>query len=218
MKRKCKKRKTLIDHDALREIMGTRNRSEIAREAGISRQFLCDIEAGRYQCSLDVALSLSHALDVPITSFMKKNLPDMKVYLASRYSRREEMVIHAADLRGAGFDVTSRWINGNHQISDEGLSVEAKAEERARFAIEDYDDLAKADIVINFTESPRATNSRGGRHVEFGIAIALGKCVLVVGPRENVFHCLPHIQMCSCWYEALQAVKGIRDRYAVPTF
>ena len=39
-------------------------------------------------------------------------------------------------------------------------------------------------MLIAFSEEPRALNaSRGGRHVEFGIALALGKKVAVVGPR-----------------------------------
>jgi len=45
--------------------------------------------------------------------------------------------------------------------------------------------------VITFTETPRSSNSRGGRHVEFGIALGMRKRAVVIGPRENVFHCLP---------------------------
>jgi hypothetical protein len=123
----------------------------------------------------------------------------MKVYLASRYSRREELCKVREDLQKLGFEVTSRWLNGNHQIDDQGLSVEAKSAERLRFAIEDWHDLMAADMCISFTESPRSTNSRGGRHVEFGAALASGKMCFVVGPRENVFHCLPTVHVCDSW-------------------
>ncbi len=34
--------------------------------------------------------------------------------------------------------------------------------------------------------------SRGGRHVEAGYALAKGKYLVLVGPRENVFYSLPH--------------------------
>ena len=102
---------------------------------------------------------------------------------------------HAKELESTGHIITSRWINGNHQIDDKGLSVEAKKAERERFAVEDMEDLLEADVCISFTETPRSTNSRGGRHVEFGIAIAAGKRCIVVGPRENVFHCLPKIEV-----------------------
>ena len=136
-----------------------------------------------------------------------KERESMKIYLASRYSKIDEMRRVAAMLILAGHEITSRWINGNHQISDDGLSAEAKEEERIRFATEDYSDLIAADCSINFTEKPRSTNSRGGRHVEFGIAMATGKRVIVVGPRENVFHCLPVIE----WYPDHQTFTKVCD-------
>ena len=47
-----------------------------------------------------------------------------------------------------------------------------------------------ADAVIVFTEMPNSVLATGGSHVEFGLALAQGKRVIVVGPRENVFHYL----------------------------
>ena len=47
---------------------------------------------------------------------------------------------------------------------------------------------------------PRAPlSTRGGRHAEFGIALALGKRVIVIGPRENVFHALPAVERYESW-------------------
>lgn len=128
----------------------------------------------------------------------------MKVYLASRYSRFKEMQSHALDLERAGHVVTSRWIMGDHQLKDGELSEQAAEEKRIKFAQEDLNDLLNADICISFTEEPRSSNSRGGRHVEFGIALALKKLVLVVGYRENVFHCLPEVQFFETWNQARQ--------------
>lgn len=128
------------------------------------------------------------------------------IYLASRYSRNGEMMMYAEQLQSLGYIVTCRWIYGGHQITDDGLSAEAKAEERTRFAMEDWEDLMKADICISFTEAPRGTNSRGGRHVEFGAALATGKRVIVVGHRENVFHCLPKVQFFPTWEECLSTL------------
>lgn len=119
----------------------------------------------------------------------------MKIYLASRYSRFQEMQRYRSILESQGHFVTSRWINGDHQIDDAGLSVEAKEAERIRFAQEDWADLMSAEYCITFTEIPRSSNSRGGRHVEFGAALAAGKLCIVVGPRENVFHCLPAVRV-----------------------
>lgn len=134
----------------------------------------------------------------------------MKVYLAARYSRRDELCGYRAHLEAMGHVVTSRWLNGNHQITDAGLSSDGSRTERERFAQEDYEDVCRAEVVLNFTEPPRSWHSRGGRHVEFGIAIALEKRVLVVGPRENVFHCLPWVPVFATAEAALQAL-GVGD-------
>lgn len=130
------------------------------------------------------------------------------VYLAARYSRREELCGYRQTLRELGFTVTSRWLNGAHQVDDNGLSAEADPTDRMRFAREDYEDLKAADLVVAFTETPRGTNSRGGRHVELGIAIGLGTPILIVGPRENVFCCLePEVMVVPTWEDALKVLK-----------
>lgn len=65
----------------------------------------------------------------------------MRIYLASRYSRREELCEYRSQLEAMGHTITSRWLNGNHQVDDKGLSVEASRAERERFAHEDFADL-----------------------------------------------------------------------------
>ncbi len=119
----------------------------------------------------------------------------MKIYLASRYSRYLEMQKYRDILEAAGHTVTSRWINGNHQLSDDGLSDQAKISERIRLATEDMSDLLEADMCLFFSEQPRSTATRGGRHVEFGIFLGMNKTCIVIGPRENIFHCLPQVHL-----------------------
>lgn len=122
----------------------------------------------------------------------------MRIYLAARYSRATQLRGVRTDLEKLGHTVTSRWIDGGHELSKEG-SDEASQKERTRFAQEDWMDLLQAECVISFTEEPRKTNTRGGRHVEFGAALATGKRCLVIGHRENVFHCLPQVEWFSDW-------------------
>lgn len=121
-----------------------------------------------------------------------------RIYIAGRYSRREEFAEHAVKLRRCGHTVTSRWLDGNHEITD-GRSVRGADEDRARFANEDWCDLTLADVCISFTEPPDAKASRGGRHVEFGIALALNKKCIVIGDRENVFHYMPEVDFYPTW-------------------
>ncbi len=50
-----------------------------------------------------------------------------------------------------------------------------------------------ADAVVSLMELPR-NNGRGGRHVEFGYALGLGKLMFIIGPRETVFHHLDEVR------------------------
>lgn len=123
-----------------------------------------------------------------------------QVYLAARYSRREEMLGYAGQLEAFGYTVTARWITGIHEkpgAPNDGPSYTDA--ERAHFASEDLADLRAADILIAFTEPAHAGPARGGRHVELGYALASGHRVIVVGHRENVFCCLPEVEFHGSW-------------------
>jgi hypothetical protein len=109
----------------------------------------------------------------------------VKIYIASRYGRRFEMLGVTSVLMRAGHVVTSRWVEGR----GEGPEVEAK---------EDIDDVLRADCLLSFSEEPTEQvtwAARGGRHVEFGVALATGKRLCLIGPRENVFHYLPRVEL-----------------------
>jgi hypothetical protein len=97
-------------------------------------------------------------------------------------------------LRDHGHTVTSRWHTGVHSM-DDGVQPDSGAgrELAARFAAEDLEDLLAATCVISFTEEPR-TATRGGRHCEFGYGLAYGKRMIIVGPREMIFHYLPSVK------------------------
>lgn len=134
----------------------------------------------------------------------------MIIYLASRYIRRLEMVGHAIELRRMGHTVTSRWLEGEHQWDGAAVEAAKAYEDRGemipaaqRFALDDVEDITAADTLITFTEKPREfSNQRGGRHVEFGLAYAMGKRIIVVGYQENVFHLLPGVEFAHNWGEA----------------
>ncbi len=108
------------------------------------------------------------------------------VYLAGRYDRREELQGYAARLSQLGFLVTSQWLTG-HACAD----GECTPDEMRLFAREDLWDIDRAKVFIAFTEDPgSASYQSGGRHVELGYAMASGLDVVIIGPRENVFHWL----------------------------
>lgn len=138
-----------------------------------------------------------------------------QIYLASRYSRREELCEYREQLRLDGHLVQARWLDGEHQLSDIGTPIgdsgealvesgdcKRAAELRAKFADDDWQDVSTAEIVVSFTEPPRSSANRGGRHVEFGIALARAARCIVVGYRENIFHWLPQVEFCETWEQA----------------
>ena len=148
----------------------------------------------------------------------------MKIYLASRYSRREELCEYREQLRSLGFDVQARWLDGKHQLDNSGVPIGDQGEKlvewdgdtsteiknaslRAKFAQDDWEDVSSADCVISFTEPPRSTANRGGRHVEFGIALSRKARVIVVGYRENIFHWLPQVEFFMVFASVLELLK-----------
>ena len=137
----------------------------------------------------------------------------MKIYLAARYSRIDELNVYKQQLEAKGYTVTSRWLLGGHQAEEVETqqNIDGTGDYPnvgGLFAQEDLADLRAADLVISFTERPRSNHSRGGRHVEFGLALAWGKRLIIVGPRENVFYCLPEVVQYSTWPDLLLALGG----------
>lgn len=127
----------------------------------------------------------------------------MKIYLAARFSRKPELCIYADQLRAAGHEVTSRWLGQDDESTYEELTPEGCR----KCAVHDIADVLRADCVISFTEPIGIPNSsRGGRHVEFGIAAASHKRLIVVGPCENVFHWLPEVWLFDTFTDCLVAI------------
>lgn len=143
----------------------------------------------------------------------------MRYYFAGRFS-------HNAELRGfrdeleatiANAAVISRWIDlhydvvGGEQRSFTPAELAADPEGCWLFGQHDLEDLAGADAIIIFTSMD--SGGKGGRHIEHGIAIAYADNhpwaggaeqpfrLVVIGPRENVFHCHPATEVYDTWRE-----------------
>lgn len=111
-----------------------------------------------------------------------------KWYFAAQFSRLVEIASYATRARIANLEVTSRWLEQDPASGYAGGSDAAGHV----FAERDLKDIAAADGFLFFAEDPAVGVLRGGRHVEFGVALATGKTVEVIAPcgRENVFHLL----------------------------
>lgn len=123
------------------------------------------------------------------------------IYLAADFSRQEEMGRYRDILEGLGHTITSSWLDNLDKTEGVGINGIPITNENlaclANYANIDISDIRNSDIVILFTTGKL---TRGGRQTEFGIARAWQKQLVIVGPREHVFHCLPEIQQYPTWH------------------
>jgi hypothetical protein len=117
----------------------------------------------------------------------------VKIYLAGPFSARAELNEQAARLIADGHVITSRWLDG-----DGGHAADGTPEQMDAWAAEDLVDVVSADMLVLWNGSPTG-RGRGGRHVEFGAALAWGKDLVVVGPRRNAFEFLAAVRHFADW-------------------
>lgn len=130
----------------------------------------------------------------------------MKFYIAAGFSRKNEMAEKAKQLQRRQIGVTSTWpwedaapqatladLGDNHLIVN---------------GTKDINEIDAADGVILFTQDPTIPFVRGGRMHEFGYAQGKGKRLIVCGPKENIFHYLPGVEVYATWEELLQKLEG----------
>lgn len=131
----------------------------------------------------------------------------MKVYLAAQYSQKDLLRTYAEELRAAGITVTSRWLEEPHGPN---VTLDEIDEEQLRYYADmDFEDVVRADTLVFFAQDPNTAIKRGGRHVEFGIAMALRKTIFVVGPRENIFHYRFGVIHYSGWEEVKKILTDL---------
>ena len=135
----------------------------------------------------------------------------MKVYLASRYDLKPFMTEYAEELKSFGISVTASWLNEPHKPESTMADIGEVA--ITRYAEADIRDIFESDVMVFFSEDPLTPVVRGGRHVEFGYALGLRMPIIVVGPRENIFHYLSGVTHCETWYAAKKSLLEIRREY-----
>lgn len=132
----------------------------------------------------------------------------MNIYLAARFSQHSEMQGVRDVLEVLGHKITSRWIDlhGGDQLesaTSDQLNVDPEA--CSVFGIHDIEDMDAAETMISFTTTG---GGKGGRHVEFGYGLATGKRMVLVGPREHIFHTLPQVEHYPDWSRLVIALSS----------
>ena len=124
------------------------------------------------------------------------------VYLASHYSRKDEIKRAARDLEYVGVKVSSTW-HREYLASDTSLSDPKVSKAYWRSAAKrDFKELESATHLVFLSLSPDVEFTRGAHCVEYGIALALRKHIIVVGPSQHIFCYLPGVKFFDSWKEA----------------
>lgn len=132
------------------------------------------------------------------------------IYLAARYSRAAEMRRYRDQLMDLGYRVSSRWIDHHGGTLTESLGsdeISANLDYAQAIAQTDLIDLDASHMVIAFTEEDGG--GKGGRHFELGYAVARAKRIIIVGPRENIFHSLSFVQQHPTWEAFINFARRI---------
>jgi hypothetical protein len=123
------------------------------------------------------------------------------LYLAAQFERQQEIKAYAEQLAKLGYTITSSWL---HEEASDAL-IPLDSEKAARYAQNDIDDVKAAEGMVAFTP---LGHSRGGMHVEFGMAIAWDKELIVVGPKPTLFHHMRRVRSFATWPEALKFLSN----------
>ncbi len=127
----------------------------------------------------------------------------MLVYVAGKFEEKTQVRLVQQLLRDAGHEISCDWT-----VEDEtGKEGDELTAYRYQYAEADYHGVADADIVVVLNH-PQGF----GLATEFGIALALGKAIIVVDPeaRTNVFY---HLAQNPMW--AITPVADVSTALAV---
>lgn len=109
------------------------------------------------------------------------------LYIAASFTLAP--LVHELRERLSGYaDVTSTWCDEPPMVNNDPRNAPREMRTRGN---EDFLDIEQSDMVAVITTTP---STSGGLHTELGIALALGKRVMLVGPMLNVFHYMNRIE------------------------
>src|SRR6266568_441684 len=127
-----------------------------------------------------------------------------RLYLAAAFTEAERMRRYRDELRKTGHHVTSRWIDSHESICKSEIRTNRTSAQG--FAVDDIADIISADAMILFTDVPSTT---GGYHVEFGAALMIGKIIIIVGQRTNIFQAYEGVEQFDTWAKFIECVRSV---------
>lgn len=125
----------------------------------------------------------------------------MTVYIASYFNTKERLLPYRDQLQKMGYVVASRWLTEPENKTVSATLAGYDEDYLRAVAARDLEDILTSEIFILDTLD---VTERGGREVEFGVALRSEKRIYLVGPKRNVFHRLIPEALCfNTWEELL---------------
>lgn len=128
----------------------------------------------------------------------------MKIYIAAPYPMREQAAAWGRTLQADGHIITAEWL----WVDEDVKTPEAQRS----YAIKDLAHVDAADAVLLMTGYRGERAYTGGRHVEYGYALAKGKALVVCGGLESVFHHLDGVVNAPTFDAARDALAQMQPR------
>jgi len=139
-----------------------------------------------------------------------------RLYVAGPWAHKAQVNIEAQKYRDAGYTVDCHWLTLEDDDEIDFNATEKQSYYRA-LALKDVEEVLHSDafIIINSKKSE-------GKCVELGLAIALIKPVLLIGPRTNIFHTLniprfDTVEESIVWMEEQEATRKVQLELANAT-
>ena len=118
----------------------------------------------------------------------------MRVYLASHFSRKNEVRSAVSDLEAMGIEVVSTW--HRERCAANSVLHPHHGSTWAKNAMKDLSELDQCTHFVLFSMGPSKKFSRGSHCWEAGYAFHKGARCLVVGKKQVIFHYLPGTKVC----------------------
>ncbi len=123
----------------------------------------------------------------------------MKIYIAAHDQIRARKL--AEKLEAAGHEISSSWVRGEFKRTDNWSILE-----RQEIAKGCTDEVLFSDALVLLDSADKVP---GGKFVEMGVALGLGKWVIVSGRRENVLCWHPFIKQVGSDEQVLYVIAAI---------
>ncbi len=127
----------------------------------------------------------------------------MNIYLAGPWVHRGDMLGIASSIESLGHSITWKWWETEEVKEGTGRDDFLKGQ-----ALSDLNGVRSADLVVVINSAKSE-----GKSFEQGVAIALGKPIIIVGNRgtvsANVFHYLPQFRWVETIDGMLETLKTI---------